>query len=458
MVDDIKRKMKNDKNSLIDWRNIFDHSCELLFSKLRGSEILTCAFSAEQSDFVRFNNGKVRQASHVLQAEIQFELVLHNKKSSTSLMLSDDRAINLSRLESAFEDLQLLVPTLPDDPFIAPVVNNGESTVLNSGHFPEVAELLLDIASLTEGIDLAGLWASGHCYRGNRNSLGQAHWFASTSFFFDYSLYTAKERAVKGSYSGTEYIKEKLKESLALSCQSLAVMEFEKTELKPGQYRCYLAPSAVAELLHTWSWGGLSAGALKRGESFMADYVEGSKTFSPLFSLNEEYSLGLSPRFNESGEVSPMRISLIDRGELKELLVSTQTEKEFGTPSNYAGSAEQPRSPEIQGGDLALADVLKKLGTGVYISNLHYLNWSDRHSGRITGMTRFGCLWVEEGEIQGPIQDMRFDERLSHIFGRGLEAITSFSETHVEVDTYGQRAIGGNKVPGMVINDLTFTL
>jgi predicted Zn-dependent protease len=42
---------------------------------------------------------------------------------------------------------------------------------------------------------------------------------------------------------------------------------------------------------------------------------------------------------------------------------------------------------------------LKTLGTGVYISDLHYLNYSDRQACRMTGMTRFACLWVEDGEL-----------------------------------------------------------
>ena len=32
--------------------------------------------------------------------------------------------------------------------------------------------------------------------------------------------------------------------------------------------------------------------------------------------------------------------------------------------------------------------------------NLHYLNWSDNIGGRITGMTRYACFWVENGEIK----------------------------------------------------------
>ena len=45
--------------------------------------------------------------------------------------------------------------------------------------------------------------------------------------------------------------------------------------------------------------------------------------------------------------------------------------------------------PMVSAGALAPKEVLERLGTGVYIGNLHYLNWSDRPACRTTGMTRF---------------------------------------------------------------------
>ena len=116
------------------------------------------------------------------------------------------------------------------------------------------------------------------------------------------------------------------------------------------------------------------------------------------------------------------------------------------------------RSPIIETGDLKREDILKKLGTGLYLSNLHYLNWSDRESSRITGMTRYACFWVENGKIVAPIKDLRFDETLFQILGEGLLAITDFSEIIPATGSYGGRDVGGSKVPGMLIKNFKFTL
>ena len=98
------------------------------------------------------------------------------------------------------------------------------------------------------------------------------------------------------------------------------------------------------------------------------------------------------------------------------------------------------------------------LGTGLYVADVHYLNWSDVQEGRITGMTRFGCFWVENGQIVGPVKDMRFDESLYHFWGRGLEGFSNKSETFPKTSTYFQRDMGTIKTPGMLVNDFTFVL
>jgi predicted Zn-dependent protease len=139
-------------------------------------------------------------------------------------------------------------------------------------------------------------------------------------------------------------------------------------------------------------------------------------------------------------------------------LIYRQSSIEYKTTSNFASIGEYPRSPEILPGTLDEKDVFKVLGTGIYLSNLHYLNWSDRQTGRITGMTRYACFWVENGEIISPIQDLRFDESLLNIFGAGLLDLTSTAETFTSTSSYERRDIGGCRAPGILVSPFQFTL
>jgi predicted Zn-dependent protease len=158
------------------------------------------------------------------------------------------------------------------------------------------------------------------------------------------------------------------------------------------------------------------------------------------------------------GELSPQTLPIIQNGELKNLLINSRTAKEYGVMANGAGSYEGMRSASLHSGDLDSQEVLKTLDQGIYISNLHYLNWSDIQSGRFTGMTRYACFWVEKGEIQCPIKDLRFDETLYQIFGPGLLHLTKETEITPNTGSYGMRSLGGKRVPGMIVDNFNFTL
>jgi predicted Zn-dependent protease len=202
----------------------------------------------------------------------------------------------------------------------------------------------------------------------------------------------------------------------------------------------------------------LSFNTYKQGSCALQKLADKEKSFSPLFSARENFGMGLTHRFNSLGELAPETLELITRGQLQSFLISSRSAKEYGTTGNAASDWEGPRAFEVLPGTLKEADILKELGTGLYLSNLHYLNWSDRLNARITGMTRYACFWVENGEIVGPIKDLRFDENLYDCLGENLLAVTDFQETDPEVGTYDSRSFGGKKMPGMLVKDFKFTL
>jgi predicted Zn-dependent protease len=206
------------------------------------------------------------------------------------------------------------------------------------------------------------------------------------------------------------------------------------------------------------NWGGFSQDTFRQGNSPFQKIIRNECLLSPLFSLQENFSLGMGPTFNAFCEIAPTKLTLIENGKFKNLLTNKRSSKEYKVPSNQADFYEGIRSAEILPGSLAACDVMKTLNTGLYISNLHYLNWSDKPNARITGMTRYACFWVENGIMKGPIQDLRFDESLLDCLGIKLEAITQIQEIIPNTDTYENRQTGGMKLPGLLLNDFTFTL
>ena len=94
-------------------------------------------------------------------------------------------------------------------------------------------------------------------------------------------------------------------------------------------------------------------------------------------------------------------MDLVLNGEYRDCLVDSRSGKEYGVCVN--AGAEYPESLALDAGDIPQSEVLDRLGTGLYIGNLWYLNYADRNDCRVTGMTRFGTFWVENGELVAPV-------------------------------------------------------
>ena len=93
----------------------------------------------------------------------------------------------------------------------------------------------------------------------------------------------------------------------------------------------------------------------------------------------------------------------------------------------------------MQAGSLRADNALSELGTGVFVSNLWYLNYSDRASCRTTGMTRFATFWVEDGVFEAPLSVMRFDDTFYRMLGENLVGLTEERDFIFDSSTYEQR-------------------
>jgi predicted Zn-dependent protease len=213
----------------------------------------------------------------------------------------------------------------------------------------------------------------------------------------------------------------------------------------------------VAQLL---CWGGFSARALATKQGSLARMHGGTDAvrLDPRVTIREASSEGVAPAFQGEGFTRPKSVPLIDAGRLVGSLVSPRTAREFDLEANGANGYESPEALSMSGGGLAARDALAALGTGLYVGNLHYLNYSDRPACRMTGMTRFATFRVENGKIVAPVDVLRFDDTIYRMLGTNLEALTAETELLLESGTYCERALASVRLPGALLSELEFTL
>ncbi|RXJ69049.1 hypothetical protein CS022_23950 [Veronia nyctiphanis] len=435
-------------------KTYFNETINTIESLRRENEGFLLSFNGEDTENVRFSQGKVRQPSNQYQAEIALTWIDGQRQAKADVALTMDHEEDKELLSSLIENLRQSISVSPEytlfDYNREPVSTCRDV----EKSFNESTKIVSDIVRSSKEYDLVGLLVMGQQYIGFANHLGQINWAAYDDFTFSWSIFITADKAAKGSYSGDVWSLDAFQVKLQDSARDAEIMKRDAITLEPGEYRVYLSPAAVDHL--TWFFD-CGYGAVRNKSSLLQKLHDGEESLSPLLTVNENFDIGMRPDFNDSGFIAKSR-TVINQGKTVSLFVSPTTGAEFDVEHNGAGPSEYFESLEIEPGDLAKDDVLTKLGTGIYINNLHYLNPSDRASARITGMTRFACFWVENGEIIAPINVMRFDDTLYRLFGSELEALTQESEPFAIPWQLNQRPRGGYKSPGALVKSMRFTL
>ena len=437
--------------------NNFKALVEWLKQAITDKEQFQLGYAAESSEFVRFNHAKVRQAGQVQQASLNLKLINNGRHADLGITLAGEPELDRQRLADGLQQLRETLPLLPHDPYLLLNHNAWQSHNEQARPLPDLAQVLAEISHAADGVDLVGFYAAGPISRGFASSNGAFGWHQANSFNFDFSLFHANGEAVKASYAGNQWNSAEFAGRFQLAREQLEFLGRPLHTLAPGQYRAYLAPAALEEIISIITWGGFSAQAIASKGSSLQRLYAGEQHLSPLVTVREQVSGSLSQAFSSEG-YPRSDVTLVNAGKADGQLVNSRSAAEYGLSANGASADESPSALQVAAGELAQADILKQLGTGLYISNLWYLNYSDLPAARLTGMTRFATFWVEDGEIKAPVSTMRFDDSVYSLLGSQLEALTADRELLLSASTYGQRNTASNLLPGALVKRLTLTL
>jgi predicted Zn-dependent protease len=438
--------------------NHFYALADRLTEGLKANEVLTLYYSAEESDFVRFNNAKIRQAGRVAQASVDLNLISGKKRISSSVPMTGDQTADWEMLVRHLEEERQRLSAAPEDPYLLYATSPKSSEAITKSGLYAASDMVDHILMAAQGLDFVGIFAQGELHRGFANSLGQRNFFSTSNYNVDFCLYTGGDKAIKLNDAGLIFNKETFREKIDNAREALPILKQTPKVLSPGKYRTYLTPSALHEVMSLLSWNAFGLKAQKTKQSALDRMVDGNAALHEAVHLAEHTGAGFAPNFQEEGFVKPDRIELVRAGNMVGSLVSPRTAGEYDVPTNGASEEESPQSLDMAAGNLPTHAVLKELGTGLYINNLWYLNFSDRPNGRMTGMTRFATWWVENGRIVAPVSVMRFDESIYNMLGDKLIALTSERETLIDASTYEERSTASMCLPGALIEDFSLTL
>lgn len=216
-----------------------------------GFDRCTLGLAAESSHFIRFNRGRVRQATQVEQAHATLAVIRQARRVESRVSLSGHAATDAQRLLAERAELVDALAHIADDPYLLLPQVPTHSHRHDSGELPQPAALVRQVGEASSGLDFVGFYAGGPVVRALADSLGSRHWHHVHTFHIEWCLYLHGDRAVKSSHAGSHWDAAEFARRVAQAASRLTLLGLAPKSLAPGAYRAYFAPAAMAELLST---------------------------------------------------------------------------------------------------------------------------------------------------------------------------------------------------------------
>lgn len=243
-------------------------------------------------------------------------------------------------------------------------------------------------------------------------------------------------------------------EALADRAACKALTSRNPLDSTPSKYTVILEPAAVLDLLGFLiiDFGGL---AVEEKRSCFTARV-GQKIFGENLHIRDDVFHPSQAGAPFDGEGVPkQRITLVEAGVVKSLVYSRQTAHKVKAeptghglplPNEYG---EAPLNIVVEGGKHSLDDMVRSTDRGLLVTRMWYIREVDPYQKIVTGMTRDGTFWIEDGQVKHGLKNLRFNESL-------IEMLAS-----VEMMSPPQRTAGEESfemvVPAMKVRDFNFS-
>lgn len=351
------------------------------------------------------------------------------------------RSEELARL--APEDPEFMPPLGPQQ-YLAPSPKaySAATAQITPEYRARVAGSSITPASTRE-CTAAGFFQDGSNWQGMLNTAGLAAFYRSTQASLSVTV-----RSNDGTGSG--YVARDWNDVAGFNPEETSAIALEKAvasrnpvAIEPGKYTVILEPEAAVEMLQPLV-GSFNARQTDEGRSFLSKPGGASKLGQKL--VDERISIWSDPQ-DPDVPASPWigdgrataRTPWIDKGVVANLYYSRFWARKQGKPATPF-----PTNMIMAGGSASVDDMIRDTARGVLVTRFWYIRFVDPQTLLLTGLTRDGTFFIENGKIKHAIKNFRFNESPIIMLNN--------------IDALGKPIrVQGSMVPPMRIRDFTFT-
>ncbi len=451
--------------------DIFDR-----IKKLSTGDEVEVLFSGGRFALTRFANNSIHQnvaeENHVVSVRAVFDKktarAFTNKFDDESLRQVVRSAESLARVQHPDPDL-LPMPDLQEA-----AGEGARATQPPSRHFDRTAQITPELRA--EGVSkivgmaakhaltTAGVFSSAESFDGIFNSRGLSRWHTQTSAEISITMLGADSSGWQKASSPDVGNLNPL--ALAEIAAQKAVDSAHPREIPAGKYTVILEPAAVLDIVGFmfWDYSGM---AILDQRSFLTGRI-GTKLFGDNITIWDDVAHPLQSGSPFDGEgMLRQRFPLVENGIVKRVVYARATaermkQSEYKDKVGLIAATGHGFPLPNEMGEMPLNIVFAPAGDpqtveqmiasterGVLVTRLWYIREVEPFEKMLTGMTRDGTFYVENGRVQGGVRNFRFNESLIHMLSN-VEAMS------VPVRSSGEESFD-MVVPAMKVRDFNFT-
>lgn len=457
-----------------------------IFSRIRkasSADEVEVLFYGGSSALTRFANNVIHQNVAEENVVVSVRTAFGKKTARATTNKLDDES--LKRVVQASESLAKVQEPDPDLlPMPAPheaAENRGERSeepgrrrLIPSRYFAhtaavgpdERAHTVKEIVAVAEKHKLttAGIFSISNSVEGVFNSRGVADWHTQTGA--EVSISMLGENSSGWQKANSPDVTHINAVELANTAAKKAVDSRNPKEIPAGKYTLILEPAAVLDMVGFmfFDFGGQ---AILVQRSFLNNRV-GAKLFGENISIWDDVAHPLQSGAPFDGEgMRRQRVHLVEYGRPNRLVYArasaarmkgSEYEGKVGAiePTghgfplpNEMGEAPmnivfgEPRDPAT------IEEMIASTDRGLLVTRLWYIREVDPYEKILTGMTRDGTFYIEDGNVQCGVRNFRFNESLIHM-------LSNVEQMGMPVRASGEESFD-MVVPAMKVKDFNFT-
>ncbi|MES2149830.1 MAG: TldD/PmbA family protein [Pseudomonadota bacterium] len=403
---------------------------------------------------IRYAQNSVSTAGLNENTQLTVSVAFGKRQGTASVNEFDDRS--LEKAVRRAEDVARLAPENPEftaapgkQEFKPSITFSQNSAAIDPDFRAEVASLSIAAAKKSK-LQATGYFVDSTGFETIANSNGMFGHQAHTNVAFTCTVRTEDGRGSGWvTRSANDVRRFDAREASEVAIEK-ALRSVDAKALEPGRYTVILEPAATSDLMR-FMFNAFDARRADEGRSFLSKKGGGNRMGEKLF--DEQVNIWTDPwdsmapvrPWDNASQLAREKAHLIKDGKVSALEYSRfwadkQGKQAHGRHGNVI----------MAGGGKSLEELIASTKKGVVVTRTWYIRMVDPQSVLLTGLTRDGTFYVENGKIKHPIKNFRFNESpvsmLNNIEELGKPVVVGGEETNLAM-----------VIPPMKVREFNFT-